>query len=113
MLIAHVGRGASYQDELTELIETVRLLSRAPTPTVIGRTYRGIDHPEIPTNFSLTDYAAVRTAQSNVGELSGNTWYDRDSMEFRDGHTHFQKSEYQREGSDLAFTSYWNAFSEY
>jgi hypothetical protein len=73
----------------------------------------GQNHPEISSSFNLDDYLAVREAQMQVGSTENAVWYDRDSLIFRDGHTHFERKEYQREGVELAYPAFREAFPDF
>ena len=107
------GRGASYQTNLETLIADVRsTVSEPDMPVIIGRTYADVNHVELP-NSNETDYNNVRAAQEAVGGQANCCWYNRDSMQFRDEHTHFTKEEYQREGSSLMWDAYFSKFFSY
>lgn len=107
------GRGASYQTNLETLIADVRsTVSEPDMPVIIGRTYADVNHVDLP-NSNETDYNNVRAAQEAVGGQSNCCWYNRDSMQFRDEHTHFTREEYQREGAELVWDAYFSKFFSY
>jgi hypothetical protein len=109
------GRGASYEANLTELVNEVRNIAGEPDmPVIVGRTNHNWSHPDrLSQGYNGTDHENVRNAQETVGSTPTSVWYNRDSMEYRDEHTHFTREAYEREGHALMWDAYFSKFFSY